>query len=165
MHSEIVSLTTHRVFAIQAFYLSVVFYNAGIMFVKLSFLAMYYRAMKAPRWRRVVALTSVLVFAWEVTQVFAAIFFCRPFPTNRDGTSGHVKCIPYLPKWYQNTAGNIILNTIILLLSIPMVRSMKLPRVQKLALSAIFCLGLLLVSPFHYPFLFWRSYIVSLIIS
>ncbi|KAK6859808.1 hypothetical protein PG995_003444 [Apiospora arundinis] len=127
---------------LKAFYLSVVFYNAGIMFVKLSFLAMYYRAMKAPRWRRVVALTSVLVFAWEVTQVFAAIFFCRPFPTNRDGTSGHVKCIPYLPEWYQNTAGNIILNTIILLLSIPMVRSMKLPRVQKLALSAIFCLGL-----------------------
>ncbi|KAK8043644.1 hypothetical protein PG993_006074 [Apiospora rasikravindrae] len=129
---------------LQAFYLSVVFYNAGIMFVKLSFLAMYYRAMKAPMWRKVVAFVSVVVFAWEVTQVFAAIFFCKPFPSHGHGeeASSHVKCIPYLPEWYQTTAGNIALNTIILLLSIPMIRSMELPGVQKLALGAIFCLGL-----------------------
>ncbi|KAK8132506.1 hypothetical protein PG999_000679, partial [Apiospora kogelbergensis] len=127
---------------IKAFYLSVIFYNAGIMFVKLSFLAMYYRAVKAPRWRKLIAFVSVLVFAWEVTQVFAAIFFCRPFPSNRDGTSERVKCTAYLPEWYQNTAGNIVLNAIILLLSIPMIRSMTLTWAQKAALAGIFCLGL-----------------------
>ncbi|KAK7962640.1 uncharacterized protein PG986_003465 [Apiospora aurea] len=127
---------------LKAFYLSVVFYNTGIMFVKLSFLAMYYRAMKAPKWRKVVAFVSVVVFAWEVTQVFAAIFFCKPFPSHGEEKNGHVKCVPYLPEWYQNTAGNIALNIIILLLSIPMIRSMTLPVVQKLALAAIFCLGL-----------------------
>ncbi|KAK8061476.1 hypothetical protein PG994_007842 [Apiospora phragmitis] len=102
---------------IKAFYLSVVFYNTGIMFVKLSFLSMYYRAMKAPRWRKVVA--------------------------HGEESTSHVKCIPYLPEWYQNTAGNIALNGIILLLSIPMIRSMKLPGVQKFALAAIFYLGVL----------------------
>ncbi|KAK8122017.1 hypothetical protein PG984_010687 [Apiospora sp. TS-2023a] len=127
---------------LKAFYLSVVFYNIGIMFVKLSFLAMYYRAMKAPTWRKVVAFITVLVFAWETTQVFAAIFFCKPFPSHGDESVARIKCIPYLPEWYQNTAGNIALNAIILLLAVPMVRSMKLPWAQKLALAAIFGLGI-----------------------
>ncbi|KAK8008969.1 satratoxin biosynthesis SC1 cluster protein 4 [Apiospora marii] len=125
-----------------AFYLSVVFYNIGIMFVKLSFLAMYYRAMKTPSWRRALAFMTVLIFAWEVTQVFAAIFFCKPFPSHGDESVAHIKCIQYLPEWYQNTAGNIALNAIILLIAVPMVRKMRLPWAQKLALAAIFSLGI-----------------------
>ncbi|KAK8872441.1 integral membrane protein [Apiospora arundinis] len=50
--------------------------------------------------------------------------------------------LPYLPG-YSNAAGNIVTDILILLLPLPMIRALNLPRAQKLGLIGIFCLGFL----------------------
>lgn len=84
----------------------------------------------------------VIISVWSLALLFIAIAPCRP-------VSGFWKpdikatCIPNLPLWYINAAGNIVTDIVIFALPIPVVWKLKMPRPERLSLIGVFCLGFL----------------------
>lgn len=90
----------------------------------------------------VIIITTISI--WSLVLVFIAIIPCRPvsgfWRTDIDAT-----CIPTLPLWYINAAGNIVTDIIIFALPIPVVWKLKMPPSERLSLIGVFCLGFLSV--------------------
>lgn len=89
----------------------------------------------------------VTISVWSLVIVFIAIIPCRPV-SGFWKTEIDAACIPTLPLWYINAAGNIITDIIIFALPIPVVWKLKMPRTERLSLIGVFCLGFLSVPTF-----------------
>ncbi|KAH7349622.1 hypothetical protein B0T11DRAFT_289572 [Plectosphaerella cucumerina] len=132
---------------LKTFYVSVIFYNASLMAVKMTFLFQYWRVLSlaVQRYRKVMIAATVIVFCWSVSQILLLMMVCIPIAAFWDRTvKGN--CIPSYPTWYINGAGNIITDVIVLVLPLPIVGKLTLARGQKIILLGIFCLGFLTVS-------------------
>ncbi|KAL1845105.1 hypothetical protein VTK73DRAFT_1122 [Phialemonium thermophilum] len=124
----------------RTFYVSIVMYNATLMSVKMTFLLQYYRVFTVRKMRKVILVAMVIIGCWSLSQLLVAIFNCNPIPRFWD-MSLKGTCIPNLPFWYINAAGNIATDVAIFVLPIPVLGSLQLRRPQKLLLIAIFSLG------------------------
>lgn len=69
-----------------------------------------------------------------------SVFDCRPIEGFWKLNIPSV-CVPSLPMWYVNAAGNIATDVIIFALPIPVVWKLQMPRTQRLSLVGVFCLG------------------------
>ncbi|KAK8137527.1 hypothetical protein PG984_003020 [Apiospora sp. TS-2023a] len=123
----------------KTFFVMVVFYNLAIASFKLCFLAQYYRIINSKTMRRLIFAATAFV---GVTQVSLNIFQCTPVSGFWEPGPG-VKCLPIVPGWYIAAAGNIVADILIILIPLPLIKGLNLPRAQKLALAGIFCLGFL----------------------
>lgn len=128
----------------QSFWVSIVLYNATLMMIKLTFLIQYYRVLGVYKMKRVIWMTGVVIMMWAFSQLLVVIFSCTPvqkfWQTELEG-----QCMPNLPFWYINAAGNIATDLAILVLPLPVLAKLKLRRQQKYILLGIFCLGFLYV--------------------
>ncbi|RYP39580.1 hypothetical protein DL767_002128 [Monosporascus sp. MG133] len=123
------------------FYHSIVFYNATLTSVKLTFLLQYYRVFAVRKnMRRTIIITLVIVGCWCLSQLLIVIFNCSPIEKFWTPTLPG-RCIPNLPFWYINAAGNLATDVAIFLLPLPALRSLNLRNPQKLFLMGIFSLG------------------------
>ncbi|KAK7959806.1 uncharacterized protein PG986_004660 [Apiospora aurea] len=138
---------------------SVLWYNTAIMSTKLALLAQYHRVLPIQSLRRACAALQVVIGLWGLSQIMLSIFTCFPIQaywdnklTRGDRTTNAeartIRCIPTLPLAYQNAAGNIITYIAVLVLPLPALSSLRLPRAQKCLLIGIFCLGFLYVYPY-----------------
>lgn len=88
----------------QSFYFSIVFYYVSLSLIKLGLLLQYY-PLVAVKHRRLMVFITATISIWSTVVVFMAIAPCQP-------VSGFWKkdiasvCIPTLPLWYSNAAGN-----------------------------------------------------------
>lgn len=125
----------------QAFYVSIVMYNATLMSIKFTFLLQYHRVFRVRKIHKPVLVIGVLIGCWTLSQLLTVIFSCSPIRKfwDRDmpGT-----CIPNLPLWYINAAGNVATDLAIFVLPLPVLKNLNLPRPQKILLMGIFSLGL-----------------------
>jgi hypothetical protein len=126
----------------QLFYVSIVFYNASLMAVKVSFLLQYYRVFTVKYMKRIFLIALVIIGSWCMSQLLVSIFNCTPIAGFWD-RSIPAKCIPNLPFWYINAAGNIATDVAIFVLPLPVIRGLKLGQTQRLVLIGIFSLGFL----------------------
>ncbi|KAH9887486.1 hypothetical protein F4778DRAFT_429298 [Xylariomycetidae sp. FL2044] len=124
----------------RTFYISIVFYNAGLLFVKMTFLLQYYRVFAVNKLRVVAIAAIVVIGCWSTSQVLVGIFICTPIAGFWD-TTIPAKCIPNFPQFYINAGGNIITDVFIFFLPLPVLRSLNLPKTQRLFLIGIFSLG------------------------
>ncbi|KAL2271334.1 hypothetical protein VTJ83DRAFT_705 [Remersonia thermophila] len=125
----------------RTFYISIVLYNASLTATKLTFLLQYHRILgNTAGMRKVIVIAFVLVGLWSISQLLVVIFTCTPIHKfwlpETPGT-----CIPNLPFWYINAAGNIVTDVIVFCIPLPSVTRLKLRRGAKLALIGVFCLG------------------------
>ncbi|EGU73731.1 hypothetical protein FOXB_15755 [Fusarium oxysporum f. sp. conglutinans Fo5176] len=104
----------------------------------------YYRLLAIQQMKTVYKVAILIVSGWALAQLFISIFACWPVQGFWDKTV-EARCIPNQPQWYINAAGNILTDVIVLLLPLPAIRSLRLPRNQKLILAGIFSLGFLSV--------------------
>jgi len=90
--------------------------------------------------RRVIIAALTFVSLWSISQLLVTIFNCTPIEKfwlpQKPGT-----CIPNLPFWYINAAGNILTDVIVFVVPLPALGSLKLKRAQKIMLLGIFSLG------------------------
>lgn len=147
-------MTSLTLTEMQDFYVVVAMYLTSLLFIKLAFLLHYYRLLAVQGLRRVYQAAIFIVGGWSVSQIFVGIFICWPIRGFWDKTID-AECIPNQPQWYINAAGNIISDLIVLLLPLPVIKSLRLPRAQKFILAGIFSLGFLCVPPppslsYHY---------------
>lgn len=115
-------------------------YNAALTSVKFTFLLQYYRIFGLTKIRRAITIAGVFIGSWTLSQLLIVIFTCHPidkfWDRSRPGT-----CIPSLPFWYINAAGNILTDVTIFVLPLPVLRTLNLRRNQKIVLLGIFSLG------------------------
>ncbi|KAK2035871.1 hypothetical protein LZ31DRAFT_485437 [Colletotrichum somersetense] len=124
----------------KAFYTSIVLYNASLGGIKMTFLLQYYRVLAVQKMKKVIIGAMVIAGAWSTSQIFVTIFTCSPVAAFWD-RSIKGTCIPNDANWYSNAAGNITTDIMVLVLPLPLIRSLKLRRGQKCVLLGIFCLG------------------------
>lgn len=83
-----------------------------------------------------------IIAGWQISQVFVQIFACIPVQASWDQSiSGNCQTIAHTR--IMNSVSNIVTDFIILLLPLPVIWRLKLPRNQKLALTGVFGLGFL----------------------
>jgi hypothetical protein len=119
-------------------------YNTGLMFVKLTFLTQYSRVLATKRMHTICIVAMAIVGAWSLSQVLVGVFICHPIAGFWDQTI-KAKCIPNLPQWYINAAGNIATDIAIFVLPLPVLSHLNLPKLQKIILIGIFSMGFLQV--------------------
>ncbi|KAH7394663.1 hypothetical protein BKA66DRAFT_598731 [Pyrenochaeta sp. MPI-SDFR-AT-0127] len=107
----------------KVFYFSIVFYNASLLAIKISFILQYYRAFSIRRMRIALYVTLIIITCWGLSQVLMFVFTCQPISAFWDRTTTpDVRCIPNTPSWYINAAGNIATDIIIFVLPLPIIR-------------------------------------------
>lgn len=112
------------------------------MAIKMTFLLQYNRILAVQSMHRVIIAAMVIIGGWSISQIFVGIFVCTPVQGFWDMTV-EAKCIPNIPQWYINAAGNIITDVAIFVLPLPAIGKLNLAKPQKLLLLGIFCLGFL----------------------
>jgi hypothetical protein len=125
---------------IQTFYISIVLYNGSLTATKLTFLLQYHRILGTGQMRKVIIAAFIFVALWSISQLLVVIFTCTPIEKfwlpETPGT-----CIPNIPFWYYNAAGNIVTDVIVFVLPLPVLSRLNLRRGAKLGLIGVFCLG------------------------
>ncbi|KAH9204326.1 hypothetical protein DL95DRAFT_398628, partial [Leptodontidium sp. 2 PMI_412] len=83
----------------------------------------------------------VVIICWAITQIFLNTMICLPAASFWDPTILG-KCIHFLPIWYTYAVVNIITDFSIFIHPLPSLKSIQLPKKQKIILFVIFGLGL-----------------------
>lgn len=125
--------------------MSQITYKAAINLTKCSILLLYLRLFEIVRWMRWACrglLACVIIYC--ISSMTATIFQCNPvakaFDKAQTGT-----CINLATFWFANAGFSIATDVIILLLPMPLVYGLEVPRAQKLALMAVFAIGVFVV--------------------
>ncbi|CAG8977624.1 hypothetical protein HYALB_00011728 [Hymenoscyphus albidus] len=108
---------------------------------KMSFVFLYLDLFPISTFRRVCYVVQTSVIVAMISFVAGTIFQCTPIPYfwNRTISGGH--CVNTAAFWYGHAAWNTAGDVVILLLPLPVIRSLRMGRGQKLAVSGIFGLG------------------------
>ncbi|KAK3987788.1 hypothetical protein QBC44DRAFT_351653 [Cladorrhinum sp. PSN332] len=125
----------------RTFYISIVLYNASLTAIKITFLLQYWRIFGTQQMRRVIMIAGVFVALWSISQLLVVIFTCTPIEKFWLADQVPGTCIPNLPFWYINAAGNIVTDVTVFIVPLPALSRLNLRKNQKLALLGVFCLG------------------------
>ncbi|CAN9310184.1 unnamed protein product [Alternaria sp. RS040] len=112
---------------------------------KLSLLFFYLRLSHIQWFRLCVYASMFLVVGYNIALVFPLIFACTPFRRNWDVTITEGSCIDRTPLYMATAVLNMATDILLLILPIPMVVKLQMPRVQKAGLICIFGVGSLLI--------------------
>ncbi|GJC77167.1 integral membrane protein [Colletotrichum tofieldiae] len=135
--------TDNFVMYLQTVWLSSIFYNACLGFVKISALALYMRLGDSTL-RRLAAVMLGVVGCQAGANVLVCIFQCSPVQAAYDITilAAEKKCIDVNAFYLANAAVNILTDLLTYTLPIPLVIKLQVPKQQKVGLGVILCLGL-----------------------
>ncbi|KAK7949471.1 hypothetical protein PG988_016110 [Apiospora saccharicola] len=134
-----------RMQALKYFWLCQITYKSCINLTKASILLLYLRIFGNVRWFRwlCIVLTTIIA-AYCVASVTVTIFQCTPVPRTYDKSLDGT-CIDNGKFWFANSGFSIATDLIILCVPLPMVYVLQLARSQKIALFAVFTLGVFVV--------------------
>ncbi|KAL3470903.1 PTH11-like integral membrane protein [Aspergillus californicus] len=129
---------------LKRLWVAIPMYNASLGFTKISILFQYLRIFPSYRFRIICYIVMgvvILYSSWAIVSGFVncvpvAKFWDREIP----GT-----CLSFEGVWFFNASMNIATDITLLVLPMPLISQLHLPRMQKLALLAVFALGGLVV--------------------
>ncbi|KAI9734046.1 MAG: hypothetical protein M1818_006984 [Claussenomyces sp. TS43310] len=129
-------------------YAFAVMYNPALMLTKTSILVFYLRLARTttPFLRIASYLTLAVVNIAGIVLTFLTIFQCNPVGAVFASEGRHAKCIPLLTLYLASAPVNIITDLAVLVLPIPVLTGMQLPRKQKNILVVTFALGVFVVA-------------------
>jgi hypothetical protein len=108
---------------------------------KISILLQYRRVFVGSDIQRIITGSIGVIVVYGLWSVFATAFMCTPVSYFwNPSIGGH--CLSRLGVWFANASLNIITDVVICLMPVPVLNRLSLPRKQKYALIAVFCLGL-----------------------
>lgn len=86
-------------------------------------------------------MSSRLVTVYMLTSVFGAIFVCWPIQKYWDVEQMEGWCADMTAWWYANATLNIVSDVLIILMPMPVIKSLRLAPRQKYLLMGVFALG------------------------
>lgn len=129
----------------QLLYISVIFYCVGLIALKTSILFQYLRFFVDKTFRALAwALMAVVVIGGSVL-VLTSSLSCLPVAFNWDKTIVGGHCLNQPPLWYFMAGFTIVTDIAVLILPMPVLLGLHLPKRQKYSLMATFGLGTLYV--------------------
>ncbi|KAM0243986.1 hypothetical protein ACHAP5_006751 [Fusarium lateritium] len=130
----------------RCFWLSILFYSVCLYWVKMTFLLQYYRIMSVSNMRWVYLGFIIFITLWSLAQTVLLFLLCIPLEAIWDMRIKG-KCLPHqTDMWHVNGVMHIVLDFAIIVMPLPIVWNLNLPRSQKWLLSGIFGLGVLYVT-------------------
>ncbi|KAL1797158.1 hypothetical protein ACET3X_003764 [Alternaria dauci] len=135
-------LTGHRVNStMNLISVASILYCPFLASAKLSLLFFYLRLSHINWFRICVYASMFLVVGYNIALVFPLIFACTPFRRNWDVTITEGSCIDRTPLYMATAVLNMATDILLLVLPIPMVVKLQMPRAQKAGLICIFGVG------------------------
>jgi len=129
---------------LQIVWLSSIFYNACLGFIKFSVLALYMR-LGDPKLRRLAMVMMAVIFCQAGGNVMACVFQCSPVRAAYDVTIplADKRCVNINAFYLANAAVNILTDILTYTLPFPLIARLQVPRRQKIGVGIMLCLGLL----------------------
>lgn len=124
----------------QAFWASLIVYYVSLGLTKSSIILQYQRIFSMKKFQIASWIVMASVIVYTVWAVFGSIFACIPVRAFWTQTE-HAKCINQKAMWFTNAAINIITDFAIIMLPMPVVRSLQMGKRQKQVLLLIFGIG------------------------
>lgn len=129
----------------QASWYGVLFYSLSLTFTKISILLLYRRIFTyswAKRASQIVLVIVLIIGAWLTATVFTACVPLEAFWDWQVAVERHAYCHP-LNLWWANNGLHLATDILIVMLPMPVLLRLRLPRRQKCALVGLFTLGFL----------------------
>ncbi|KAI1130876.1 hypothetical protein F5Y10DRAFT_288590 [Nemania abortiva] len=138
-HSQVVPLTSIGPYLLYTF-LSELYYAIDVTLIKLSILTLYLRLFTANNryFKKGCYAMMGFVLAWGIAVLLTTIFQCQPVPAAWDKTIPNFKCFDLASFVIGSNVPNILADTVIIALPIPLILSLKLSLTRKLGLIALF---------------------------
>jgi hypothetical protein len=136
----------NSVFIAQQLVAYQVVYTTAMSSVKLSYLWFYLRIFPQPNFRKWIWICMGLIGVYWVGSMLEIFLICRPFEMNWNPTIPGGHCASFNVAFASNGVFNMITDLIIMLLPIPFIRKLQMALGTRLALAAMFGIGLLYVS-------------------
>ncbi|KAM5353685.1 hypothetical protein ACJ41O_000335 [Fusarium nematophilum] len=124
----------------KSFYSSVVVYNIAMCLVKISILLQYRRLFDVRMIQLATFYGVIFLSVWTVMLCFLLTFVCIPVAKFWDSTLPG-RCLSSLTIWYIIAGFNLATDFAIFGLPLQVIRSLRLPRSQKMVLFVAFGLG------------------------
>lgn len=127
---------------LKALWTAVIVYYTSLAFVKTSIIIQYLRIFVDRRMRTTCWVLLVLVTLYSLTTIFGAAFTCYPvhFFWDKADTGPHT-CLNQKALWFSNASLNIVSDIVVLICPMPALRSLNLPKRQKIGVMLVFALG------------------------
>lgn len=130
----------------QCLWAAIPLYNASLGFTKFSILFQYLRIFPARWFRTSCYVIMAIVATYSTWAVVSGYVNCVPVAKFWDhDLPGH--CLSFDAVWFFNASMNIATDVTLLLLPMPLLSALQLPRLQKVALMGVFAIGILYVTP------------------
>ncbi|CEJ57260.1 hypothetical protein PMG11_05960 [Penicillium brasilianum] len=129
----------------QYLWLSIPFYNLSLILSKLSILVLFIRIFRSRKFLLCTYSTMALLIVAGLWMVISGFLFCIPVHAF---WSVHHKdhCLPEGPVWYANAAMQIFTDLVILILPMPLLSKLHLPRRQKVGTMLVFGVGIFVIA-------------------
>lgn len=130
----------------QALFIGDMLYFLGIMFTKISILCLYVRIFKVNKTFRALCY-GMMGFTVVYLLLFFFLFAFNCNPPARTwhliGWTGGGSCFNNIKTGYAIGGINIFTDVVLLVMPLPLLWKLKIPRTQRIGLISIFCTGLL----------------------
>lgn len=103
---------------------------------------MYRRLFPTARHQIILQITLICVIVTGLWMTLSVFFLCSPVNAYWDPRAGH-HCLSKTVVWSLNAFIQIATNIVMVILPMPVLTQLRLPRRQKFALIFVFALGLL----------------------
>ncbi|KAJ5120522.1 uncharacterized protein N7515_009910, partial [Penicillium bovifimosum] len=119
-------------------------YNASMAFTKISILFQYLRIFPGRSFRYACYSVMGVVALYSTWAIVSGFVNCVPVAKfwNHDLPGN---CLSFEAVWFFNASMNIVTDVTLLLLPMPLLSNLQLPRRQKFALMGVFAIGILVV--------------------
>ena len=134
---------------IQAFYLTIPFYNTALLCAKASILLQYHRVFPTLSMRITCSIAVAGLATYGSWAVVSGFLNCIPVAKFWD-SSIRGYCLNMKALWFSNASMHIFTDLVILIVPIPALKNLKLPLKQKIGVMGIFALGSLYVSSYFF---------------
>ncbi|KAI4127061.1 MAG: hypothetical protein LQ347_004750 [Umbilicaria vellea] len=126
----------------KALYVLEAIYPACTAATKISILLLYRRVFTTlnPYFRYCLYIISIVLVGWAISGFFTTVFQCTPIHKIWEG-GGEGECIDLVPALIALAVINTVVNAAVLILPMPIVWYLNMPRRRKVAICGIFVIG------------------------
>ncbi|KAJ9291698.1 hypothetical protein DTO021C3_599 [Paecilomyces variotii] len=125
---------------LRCLWIAIPMYNSSLVCTKFSILFNYLRVFPNRRLRLSCYIMMCVVTSYSTWAIVSGYFTCVPVAKFWDPTiKGH--CLNFQALWFFNAAMNIITDTTLLIIPMPVLSHLQLPKKQKFALMGVFAVG------------------------
>ncbi|KAE8406582.1 hypothetical protein BDV37DRAFT_292122 [Aspergillus pseudonomiae] len=119
-----------------------VIYVPALAFAKVGLIILYHRIInKQNTYKWALHIISAIICGYSVAIVFALIFACNPIQRSWDSSITRGSCIDRNGLYIATAVTNIVSDLALIVVPVPLVLGLQMPRVQKLGLLFMFVVG------------------------